>query len=268
DRGITAGLINDGTGQRLTITADKSGAASAVAIDTAGTSLALQEVTAGRDALLVFGSSGSSGVLISSSTNDFKNVVDGVDVTINDATGKPVTVNVQNTNESVVSTAQDFVKAYNSLRDTLDKMTVYNADDQTTGILFGTQSALRVDSDLGHILTSRFFGVGKYQSLEAVGISLDDKGHMSLDEGKLSTAFAQSPDELKKFFADDTLGVAKKISNVVEQLAGKDNSLLSSRTDTLTKTIDANTKRIDDMSDRLDRQREQLLEEFDALETT
>jgi flagellar hook-associated protein 2 len=268
DGGVSASLINDGTGQRLSITADQSGAASAVAIDTAGTSLALQEVTSGRDALLVYGSSGSSGVLISSSTNDFNNVIDGVNVTINDATGKPVTVSVQNTNASVVSTANDFVNAFNSLRHTLDKMTVYNADDQTTGILFGTQSALRVDSDLGHILTSRFFGVGKYQSLEAVGISLDDKGHMSLDEAKLSAAFAQNPNDLKKFFADDTLGVAKKISNVVEQLAGKDNSLLSSRTDALTRTIDANTKRIDDMSDRLDRQREQLLAEFDALETT
>ena len=103
--------------------------------------------------------------------------------------------------------------AYNSLRDTLDKMTVFNAEDLTTGILFGTQAALRVDSDLSRVITSRFFGVGSFQSLEAIGISLDDKGKMSLDESKLSAAFAKDPDALKKLFTDETMGVAAKLDD-------------------------------------------------------
>jgi len=267
DRGVTASLINDGSGQRLSITTEKSGAASALVVDSTGTSLSLQEVTAGRDALLVYGS-GSGGVLVRSSSNAFKSVVNGIDVTINDATQKPVTVDVQNTSTSLVSNAKDFVKAYNSLRDTLDKTTAFNADTQTTGILFGTAAALRVDSDLGRIITSRFFGVGKFQSLEAVGFSLDDKGKMSLNESKLTTAFAQDPDELKKFFSDKTLGVSKKITDIAEQLAGKKDSLLSSRNEALTDTIESNNKRIDDMTERLDRQRSALLAQFDALETT
>src|SRR6185295_18796769 len=129
-----------------------------------------------------YGSDTSGGVLIGSSTNTFSDVVNGLNVTINDATGKPVTVNVQNTSASVVSNAKEFVAAYNSLRTTLGKMTVFNADDLTTGILFGTQSALRVDSDLSHALTSRFFGVGQFQSLEQVGISVDADGKLNLDE--------------------------------------------------------------------------------------
>jgi flagellar hook-associated protein 2 len=189
-------------------------------------------------------------------------------LTVKEGSQSPVTVNVSASTTSLVSTAKDFVSAYNSLRDTLDKTTVYNPDDKTTGILFGTQAALRVESELSHIITSRFFGVGKYQALETLGISLDDKGMMSLDESKLTTAFNQNPAELKKFFTNETLGASKKIFNVVEQLAGKNDSLLSSRSKALTDTIDANHERLDDMTARLDHQRELLLAQFESIETT
>jgi len=72
--------------------------------------------------------------------------VDGLNVTVNDATLKPVTVNVTSTTSSLVSTAKDFVKSYNSLRDTLGKTTSFDPDALTTGILFGTTVALQVDS--------------------------------------------------------------------------------------------------------------------------
>ncbi len=91
---------------------------------------------------------------------------------------------------------------------------------------------------------------------------------MTLDESKLKTAFDKNPAAIKKLFTDKDRGVAKKLSDTVEILAGEKNSLLTARTDSLTDMIDANNKRIDTMTDQLSRQRDTLLLQFYNLEAT
>lgn len=268
-RGVSASIVNDGTVQRLSLSVDKTGTANAQLIDSSNTAFSFDEVDSARDALLLYGSNSSSGgVLIASSSNEFSNVVDGINLTVNDASSKTVTVNVTSTSTGLVSNAKEFVAAYNSLRTNLDNATSFDAENLTTGILFGTSAALRVDSDLTHVVTSRFFGFGSFQSLESVGISLDDKGKMSLDETKLKAAFAKDPASLKKMFTDENRGVAKKLSDAIEQLAGKNNSVLTSRSTALTNIIESNDKRITTMDEVLTKQRDRLLTEFYRIEST
>jgi len=268
-RGVSASIINDGSVQRLSISVDKSGTANAQVIDASASALLFEEVSLARDALLLYGSSNSTGgVLIASSSNEFSNVVDGINVTVNDATGKTVTVNVTSSSAALVTNAKEFVAAYNSLRTNLADMTSFDAEALTTGILFGSSAALRIDSDLSRAITSRYFGVGNFQSLEAIGISLDDKGKMSLNEAKLKAAFDKDPESLKKMFTDETRGVAKKLDVAIEQLAGANKSVLSSRSAALTTIIEANQKRIDGMDGILAKQRERLLTEFYRIEST
>ncbi len=267
-RGVTASLLNDGTRQRLSISADNSGAANELLIDTGNTALSLQEINTGRDAIVQYGSSGAGGVLISSSTNNFTNIVDGINLTVNDGSLKPVTVSVQASSSALVSGVKEFVSSYNSLRDTLDKTTAFNADDLTTGILFGTQAALRVDTDISRVLTSRFFGVGQFDSLAAIGINVDANGKLELDETKLTAAFDKDPAALKQLFTDDKRGFATKLDDTIEQLAGANNSTLATRSESLKQIIDSNNKRLESLSDSLDRQRERLLLMFYNLEST
>jgi flagellar hook-associated protein 2 len=268
NRGVTASILNDGTRQRLSVSANNSGAANELLVDTNGTSLGLQEISQGRDAVVVYGSSGSGGVLVSSSTNQFSNIVSGLDLTIKGTSDTPVTVNVASTSSSLVKGAKDFVAAYNSVRTTLDKVTAFNATDLTTGILFGSNETLRVDTDLSRLIGSKFFGVGQYNSLASVGITLDKDGQMKLDETKLTTAFNKDPDSVKSLFADDKYGISKKLGDSLEQLAGQKNSLLSARADALSKTIDNNNDRLTAMGAQLDKQRQSLLDQFNALEST
>ncbi|MEX0613505.1 MAG: flagellar filament capping protein FliD, partial [Pirellulales bacterium] len=269
DEGVTASIVNDGTLQRLALTVDQGGAANALLVDTTGSTLSLEEVTSARDALLLYGSSGAGGgVLISSTTNVFENVVDGIKLTVHEGTSAPVTVNVATSSAALVSAVQEFVAAFNSIRKTLDDTTEFNEEDLTTGILFGTREALRVEADLARVLTGRFFGVGVFESLEQIGISLDDTGQMELDTEKLEAAFDENPEALETLFTDKTLGVSKKLDAAIEQLAGKTNSLLSTRTETLTDIIETNNERIEAMDERLERQRERMLAEFFRLEAT
>ncbi len=267
-KGVTASLLNDGTGQRLSLTVDKSGTANALQLDTTGTSFSFEAISAARDAKLLFGTVGSSGggILVSSASNQFTGVISGLDLTINKDSQTPVTVRVATTTAGVSSQLKEFASAYNSLRDFLDQTTDFNQEDLTTGILFGTRAALGVESDLTRLLTARFFGVGSVDSLEAVGLSLNDKGKLEFDQTKFDTAVAKDPDAVNQLFTDEDLGVVKKLNDTIERLAG-DNSLLSSRTKTLTDIIEANADRLTVMDDRLNRQREALLIQFAQLES-
>jgi flagellar hook-associated protein 2 len=268
NRGVTASILNDGTQQRLSLSANNSGAANELLVDTSNTNLSLQEISSGRDALVVYGSSGSGGVLVSSSTNQFKNIVSGLDLTVQNGSQSPVTINVATTSDSLVSTANDFVSAYNSVRTTLDKLTAFDPTTLTTGILFGTSETLRVDSSISQLVGAKYFGAGQYDSLASVGITLDDKGQMQLDQSKLTAAFNSDPDSVKKLFTDDKVGISTKLNDTLEQLAGANNSVLSSRVDALKTTINDNNDRITQMTDQLSKQRDGLLAQFDNLETT
>jgi flagellar capping protein FliD len=252
----------------LSLSVSNPGAANELLIDTANTRISFSEITSARDALLSFGTIGTGGVLLSSSSNKFENVVDGLSVTVNSGTQTPVTVNVSSSTDSLVSTANEFVKSYNSLRDNLAKYTSFDATALTTGILFGTSEALHVDSGLSNLITSRFFGVGQFQTLASVGINIDDKGKLSLDEDKLDAAYEKDPDAVKKLFTDEKLGVGAKLNSTIEQLAGKDHSILGAKTDSLNDLIKANNARVDQMDEQLDRQREALMNQFALLEST
>jgi flagellar hook-associated protein 2 len=194
--------------------------------------------------------------------------VTGLDLTVKKGSQSPVTIDVASTSSSLVSGVKDFVSAYNSIRTTLSKLTAFDSTALTTGLLFGSAETLRVESDLTRLIGARYFGVGQFDSLASVGISLDKDGKMQLDQTKLTAAFTKDPQSVKSLFADDTRGVAKKLSDTLEQLAGAHNSILSARAESLTNTIAGNNDRISQMSDRLDKQRQSMLADFNNLETT
>jgi flagellar hook-associated protein 2 len=163
---------------------------------------------------------------------------------------------------------QDLVDAFNSVRANLDDVTSFNEVDQTTGILFGTTAALRVESDLNRVLSGRFFGVGTYSALGSVGLTFDDKGKLEFDTEKFEQAFAEDPAAVEELFTHETLGVAAKLKAAIEQLAGEGDSVLGRRAETLSDTIEGNNTRIASLDARLARQREQLLAQFFQLENT
>ena len=84
-------------------------------------------------------SSGTGGVLISSSTNQFENVVDGLDLTVNDGSLKPVTVSVKASTQLACERRQGVRGRLQFASRHARQGDRFNAEDLTTGILFGTQ---------------------------------------------------------------------------------------------------------------------------------
>ncbi len=267
-KGVTAAIINDGQGFRLSLTADKSGAANELLVQLQGSTFQFQEISRAQDAILQFGDAqaSSGGILVTSANNTFNEVVAGLNLTIAGASTTPVTITVSENDEPLVTAANDFVKSYNALRKELDELTDFNAEDLTTGLLFATNETLRVDSELGRAVTDRYFGLGAFQTLKQIGISVGEDGKLTLDEAKLKAAFADDPSGLENFFTNEDLGLVKKFDAVIERLSGSDNGLLGNRYDALQATVDSNELRIERFNESLDRQRELLLLQFFQLE--
>ncbi|MEQ8786770.1 MAG: flagellar filament capping protein FliD [Pirellulaceae bacterium] len=267
---VSASILSDGSGttpHHISLVSGKAGKAGELLIDTSQVGFSFNEVTKARDALLVIGGDGDgTGVLVSSSDNKFNDVLPGVNLVVADSTTSPVTVTISKTNSSVTTNVQLFVDSYNKLAKKIEDLTFYNETDNKTGVLFGSVETLRVESEVSNLLSGRFFGVGPYKSLQELGISFNDDGTLSFDSSKLDAKLASDPEGVETFFTDEKLGFAKKVDDLLESLAGRDNSLLTNRNLSLQRRIELNEERIEFYNARLSRQSELLLTQFYNME--
>jgi flagellar hook-associated protein 2 len=268
DAGYAASVIYDGDGYRLSLTSEKTGAANEIVISGVGTSLSFTETSRASDAVALFGQGNAGGVTVTSSDGKFNNLISGVNIDVLQATGNTVRIDVAQNDAPLKTAINDFVASYNSIRDNLKLTTSFDPEELTTGILFGRNEVVRVDSDLARLASGRFTTGGRYNSLESIGISLGADGKLSVDQAQLDSALATDRSAVEKMFRDEDNGVVAKFTDATDRLAGDENSLLPSRTIALTGTIEANEARLLRFDDSLARQRESLLAQFYKLEET
>ena len=269
EAGVTASVFSDANGFRLSITSDTAGAANELLIDGSSTGLSFTETSRPTDAVALFGSAtGSGGIAVTSTNNQFNGIVDGLNVTLNDAIGETVSIDVTSDTSPVVNAVQNFVDSYNSIRANLDQVTAFDAEAATTGILFGRNEAIRVDTELARVVSGTFSTGGSLTSLESIGVSLNDDGTLSLSTSELQSALDDDAAAVEQLFTDETNGVVAQLTTVIDQLATDENSLLTARSDALQRTIDGNNDRIADFNTSLDLERDRLLLEFFRLEET
>jgi flagellar hook-associated protein 2 len=269
--GLQAMTFVDGSSKpfRLSISATRGGEAGEMVIDTSGLGIDLQETNKARDALMVLGQQSATGnnVLISSSTNKFNDVVSGLSMEIKQPSIAPVTITVERSDTELTANVETMVTNYNKLRKKLKELTAYDVETNKRSLLTGDAAALRLDSDLGYLLSSRFPGTGDVQSLGELGISFKDDGTLSFDKTKLQSRFAEDPEAVRDFFTEEDSGFSDKFHELSEQLAGQDVSLLAQRFITLRDKIARNREKIADWDKRLEDQTQQLYMDFYRMET-
>ncbi len=271
--GVRASVVQDGSGAapfRLALVSTQTGAAGRVMLDGSRTGLNFETTAKAQDALLLLGAasnaSGTGGALVSSTSNRFDNVLDGVRLDLTGVSGASAQVTVANTSTSLVSTVQATVDAYNTLRDKLGEYTSFNPDDNTTGVLFGSNETTRIDSELSELFSRRFFGVGRIQSFAQVGLDIGKDGKLTLDQSVLQKKFGEDPDAVTEFFTKDKIGAANRLDSLIETMAGQNKSMLVSRAGSLADKIKLNNDRISEWNTRLDSTRQRLLTQFYRME--
>ncbi|MBU6175543.1 MAG: flagellar filament capping protein FliD, partial [Planctomycetes bacterium] len=265
---LTASLLTSGPSNvRMLFTSRSSGDNGRFYADGESVGLNINSTGTGRDAIVsVGGSSETAGTLVRSSSNTVQNAISGVSLTVQSVSTDPVEVVVSSNNSTLEKNLQLFVDQFNKIRDKVTKETAFDASNKTSGLLLGNPEVLRTEQALARLVSQRSFASGQVQSLDRLGISLNDKGRLEFDKEKFSKIMASNPDDVKSFLTKEKTGFGARAKVVIDSLVGVNNSALVNRNNTWTRQIDALNDRVNSMTARLDKERERLLLQFFRME--
>ncbi|WP_460865635.1 flagellar filament capping protein FliD [Nocardioides pakistanensis] len=265
DKGLSAALVNvDGTNYRLKVTSTATGTSSDFALqDGSGNQLAMVgTVTTGQNAQITVGAD-----QITSESNTFKGLMQGVDVDISRAAvGDTTQVTVTRDVASMKTSVKELVDALNGLLGEISTATSYDATTKKAGTLQGDATVRDVRNKL---LTLVGEGVGG-KSLASVGIELDRYGKITFDEKKFEAAYTSDAAGTTALLAGTATadGFTDKLKTLGTQLSDK-------YTGTLTQAVTSQQTLVkgwqDDIADwdiRLASRRTTLERQFAALETS
>ena len=197
--GAKASIINDGSGYRLVVTSEDTGATNAMRImtldDLGGvatsglSSIAYNEVqngagtmtetAKGEDALLK-----ANGLTITRESNIIDEVVPGVTLNLLSAdVGKPISIVVAPDVAGIQEKIQDFVNAYNEFKKFADDLTSYNSGTDQAGLLLGDSTIRSIQTQVRSMISQPIAGLTgtKYRSLTELGVNTDRTNDFLLD---------------------------------------------------------------------------------------
>ena len=220
--GVTATIVNDGTGNRLMLTSKDGGAANSLKITVADADLAdtdqaglsrlaydptltagagknLTQALAAQDASLKV-----DGILVTKPSNVVTDAIEGVTLNLTKASalGVTTTLTVARDQNSIQASVGGFVSAYNSLNKTITDLTRYDAQTKQAGTLIGDGSVLRIQNGIRGLLGAPVASLnGALRTLSDIGVAFQKDGSLKLDASKLQGAISSHFDQLAKLFA-------------------------------------------------------------------
>lgn len=277
--GVTASLVYDATGARLvlrgapgsdnamkiSVTEGATPGLSALAYDPSSDITAMSETQAATDAKATI-----NGVPVTSSTNTFSDVIDGLTIQVGKVTSEPVEVNVKQDNESIRKGIEAFRSAYNDVVGLIRVQTLYDEGSKTAGPLQGDSTATGLLGQLRSMAYSSSSGSSLFSRLTDIGLTAAKDGTLSVDNAKLDTAMGKLP-ELKAFFATSDEanpsreGLAERFRKLASQVSDSEGSI-SSRTEGIKGSIKRNEDKIERLETRSSLIENRLRAQYTALD--
>ena len=273
--GVTASIVDAGESAgssryRLSLNSNTSGMAGQIDATFAlgGTSPTMTDMTAAQDAHIKLGT-GSNAIDVYSSNNTVTGALDGVTLNLNAAKpGTAVNVRLSQNTAPVREAVQGFLDQYNGLSDTFNANNAYDKSTQTSGVLFGNSALQSLQGDLFNKVTnSRNIAGGSLNSLSSMGITLDDKGKLSVTDNAAFEKALAKPEDLKKLFTDKDNGIATNLRTYVDQQTSVVSGSISLEDKRLTAQYDDLTASIERTQAKATRTEQRLREIFLNLET-
>ena len=216
--GIQANIINDGDEQRLMLTSTETGVANTITADfsqlTNGSASLnnFTDIQQAEDASIRFGS-GTSAINISSSNNQLNDVIDGVSLTLKAASTDPVLIDVTLDKESVKTSVQSLVEAWNSLQGTFNRLTDYNGE--TAGPLNGDSQTRTIENQLRRNIGSLLGEDGDtFRTLGSIGLTLTVDGSLEFNETTLDEVLNDSFGDVANILSGDN-GLMNRMDSVL-----------------------------------------------------
>lgn len=271
--GVTAALIATDSGNQIVITG-KTGTANAYSVAGGGMSFS---TTAGADAKLTV-----DGLNLTRSSNEVNDAIPGVTLNFSSLTTTPASVNLARDTSPVKANVAAMVAAYNEVNTILtqaaskgSKVSGYGASLVGDNTVQTLQSQLR-SIVLGTSATAR----NGISALRDIGVSIDSKGVLNLDNVKLDTVLATKYADATAMLSAgvDTEFVASTETNAnVAGVAGVAINTLStmllstgpllSQSKNATSMIDSYKKELEKLELRMTALLQNYTKQFGAMET-
>lgn len=224
--GVTASIINDGSGYRLVVSSNEGGTENSLRVLVSGDSDGNNTNTSGLSSLAynptaVAGNGKNltqaqepksaivkvDGLTITKNSNTISDAIQGITLNLLktniDAT---TTLTVSRDTSGVKTAVQAFVKAYNELAKTTKSLGGYNAETKEAGVLLGDSALRSVQAELRSVVSQRIENNGGVTSLSDIGVSFQRDGSLVLNTTKLDGVLADPAKNVGSLFA--TIGVA------------------------------------------------------------
>ncbi len=149
----------------------------------------LKQAVVAQDAKVRFG--GSSSLTISSATNTVTDIIPGLTLNLKSSSATAATLTISDDPKPAKEAITKFVTSFNSAAKYLNENTGFDAVKREAGVLQSQSSLRRGMNDLVRGLTSSVAGLPSAMSaLSAIGISLDSKGLLTVNEETLDAKLA------------------------------------------------------------------------------
>ena len=265
-QGISANVLTDASGGRLVIGSNTTGVDTDITLS--GDSDLVQGYDKGQPAQNAKYS--IDGIAMESTSNKVTSAISGVTLELlAKDKDKPVTVNVASNTDTLKTSVQSFVTAYNALMTSINTQTKVTAtgDSATTtaGALTGDASMRQLVNNLRNELVNSS-GSGSMSSLAQMGITTDQKtGLLSLDDKTWDKAVVKGAGDIAKMFTGDT-GLVARMTKATESYVGSTGTLASRVTDLNTKLTDLTTQQAE-LDRRMESLQKTLTAKYTAMDT-
>ncbi len=284
--GVTATLVTDANGTRLSLRSNESGEvngfrlqaadADGAAGDGAGLSRLAYDPPAGNVGMELRQAAGNAtatvnGVSIESTSNEVKDIIPGLTLRLRKETGaEEVSVNLATDRAGVDAAIKSFVEAYNALAKFIGTQTRYDEASKKAGNLQGDGAVTAVQARLRAVLNMPSAAAAAFPRISDIGLELQRDGTLKIDQAKLDSAMGNLP-ELKKAFGNSDSanpgneGFTRRFANLAKQLLDIEGSL-TTRTEGLQKLIEKNSDSQARLEDRVERFQQRLVAQYTAMD--
>jgi flagellar hook-associated protein 2 len=277
--GVTATVITDTSGARLSLVSQTSGTAGRLTItDNTGTNgggLGFTYVTDGNGNRLGTNASLTvDGIPVSSGSNTVTGVIPGVTLTLSGTSSNPVTLAVQPDLTQVSTAINNFVSAWNQVMNDINTQNTYNGTG-TAPPLLGDPSLDLLQSQLLNGITTSMTGNNGLVNLQSIGIKLQNDGTLSVassastDSMDLNDALANDFSAVQNLFQSTSpAGVSQALNTDLTALTDPTNGPLNLDMSGISTEVTDLNSQISDFQYQLQQTQAQLTTEYSTINTT